>query len=208
MPHLNDSDSSTSDESLMRRFQAGEDEAFQALFNRYSSHLINFAYRFLSSREASEDVAQETFLRVYRGKDRYDATRPFRPWLFSIAVRLASNRLRDQKRHPRVALEGEQDEDGDRQALDLSDTSPLPHAELERRHLAERVKEALKVLPETQRTAVLLARFEGLSYAEIAEAMGTSVTAVKLLLFRARQTLKKVLTPYVEEEDDVQAKEE
>ena len=69
-----------SDESLMSRFQSGEEEAFRALFDRYAPHVVNFAYRHLGSRDDSEDVAQETFLRIYKARDRFDPSRPFRPW--------------------------------------------------------------------------------------------------------------------------------
>jgi RNA polymerase sigma-70 factor, ECF subfamily len=191
-----------SDEELMRRFQSGEDEAFRVLFDRYASHLINFAYRLLSSRDESEDIAQEVLLRVYKGKDRYDPSRPFRPWIFSIASRLISNRLRDRKRHPQVSLNFKPDEDHhDIPTIDLADKSSHPTEEiLEKQQLAQHVQKALADLPENQRTAVLLARFEEMPYEEIAATMGSSVSSVKSLLFRARQTLKAVLTPCVREE--------
>lgn len=191
-----------SDQELMRRFQSGEEEAFRGLLDHYTPHLINFAYRMLSSRDESEDLAQEVFLRVYKGKDRYDPSRPFRPWIFSIASRLISNRLRDRKRHPKVSLDWKPEE-GSREipTIDLPDKSSLrPEETLENRQLAQVVRDALAALPENQRAAVLLARFEEMSYEEIAQTMESTVVAVKSLLFRARQTLKAALTPYVKGE--------
>jgi RNA polymerase sigma-70 factor, ECF subfamily len=188
----------------MGRFQGGDEEGFQTLFDRYAAHLINFAHRSLNSREESEDVAQEVLLRVYRSKDRFDASRPFRPWVFSMAVRLIYNRLRDRKRHPGFSLDQKPDED--RPGPELPDQSPLPSESLEKQHLAREVRKALDGLPENQRTAVLLARFEEMSYTQIAEAMGVSVTAVKSLLFRAKQTLKSSLASHVRPEDEIPQK--
>lgn len=186
------------DESLMRRYQAGEEDTFALLLDRYAAHLINFAYRFLNSREDAEDIAQEVLLRVYRGKERYDPARPFRPWIFSIASRLVSNRLRNRKRRPQVSLDWKPEDGSDADtALDLPDKSyPLPEENLEKQQLARDVQKALETLPENQRTAVLLARFEEMSYEEIAQAMGSSVAAVKSLLFRARRSIITALTPY------------
>ncbi|HMU76164.1 MAG TPA: sigma-70 family RNA polymerase sigma factor [Elusimicrobiota bacterium] len=105
------------DESLMRQFQAGDGEAFDALFDRYSARLINFAFRFLHSREEAEDAAQDVFLRLRGKKERYDPSRPFRPWLFSIASRLVSNRLRQKKRHPLLSIFNREDDEGESPVL-------------------------------------------------------------------------------------------
>lgn len=190
-----------SDEEFMRRFQSGDEQAFRLLFDRYASHLINFAYRMLTSRDEAEDLTQEVLLRVYRAKDHYDPSRPLRPWIFAIASRLISNRLRDRKLHSQVSLDFKPDEDHDAiLASDLPDRASPPSDEiLERQRLVQQVQKALAELPENQRTAVLLARFEEMPYEEIAVAMGNSVSSVKSLLFRARQTLKTILTAYVQE---------
>jgi RNA polymerase sigma-70 factor, ECF subfamily len=181
----------------MARFQGGDEEAFQALFGHYSSRLINFAHRSLRSREEAEDVAQEALLRVYRKKDRYDPARPFRAWLFSIAVRLVSNRRRDSKRHPGLSLDGRPEEGTQGPPPELPDApSGRPEQAVEKQRLVQAVQETLEALPENQRAAVLLARFEGMSYEEIAQALDISEASVKSLLFRARQTLKDSLASY------------
>lgn len=192
-------DSRKTDEAIMACFQAGETDAFQIIFDRYSSHIINFAYRFLGSREEAEDIAQEVFLRIYRAKERYDPKRPFRPWIFSIAAHLISNQRRNSKRHPKEPLEGMlQDSDGSSPRREIEDrSSPKSEELLEKQQIAERVRNALENLPESQRQAVLLARFEEMSYEEIGETMDISLTAVKSLLFRARQNLKLSLASYV-----------
>lgn len=184
----------------MRQFQAGEEGAFETLFTRYASPLVNFTYRFLGSQGEAEDVAQETFLRVYRNKGRYDASRPFRTWLFSIAARLALNQSRNRKRHAQTSLDGQKLDEETGSLLDsLPDpASPAPEEVLRKEALAQAVKNALATLPENQRAAVLLCRYERMPYEEIARTMGCSLTAIKSLLFRARQTLKKMLAPYAE----------
>jgi RNA polymerase sigma-70 factor (ECF subfamily) len=187
------------DESLMRRFQAGDGEAFDVLFDRYSARLINFAHRFLRSKEESEDAAQEVLLRVHGAKDRYDPSRPFRPWLFSIAARLASNRLRHRKRHPFLSIFFRDEVDVDSPLSVDPPDRPLdrPEQTAETTRLAEAVRSSLDKLPESQRTAVVLARFEEMSYEDIAQVMHLSVPSVKSLLFRARQTLKNELRTHL-----------
>lgn len=187
-----------SDESLMVRFQAGSEAAFELLFDRYSSHAINFAYRFLNSRQEAEDIAQEVFLRIYRAKERYDPKRSFRTWFFSIAARLISNQRRFEKRHPKEPLENTSLEEEDHSFINtIADSSCPPSEELlEKKQLARQVQQALKELPKNQRIAILLARFEEMSYEEIAKTMDIPVTAVKSLLFRARQTLKRSLASH------------
>jgi RNA polymerase sigma-70 factor (ECF subfamily) len=198
-----DTNIAVSDELLMERFQSGDAQAFQSVFDRYSSHIINFTYRFLKSREESEDIAQEVFVRVYNQKDRYDASRPFRPWLFSIAMRLTLNRLRDRKRHATFSVDEEKDGDDPKVFSELPDKALVnPPQILERQMTVQKVQEALHALPENQRIAVVLARFEGMSHEEISQVMDISVVAVKSLLFRARQTLKTKLSSYVEKESE------
>ncbi len=186
------------DQALMSCFQEGDPDAFSIIFDRYASHIINFSYRFLNNQQESEDIAQEVLLRVYKGKDRYDSSRPFRPWIFSIAARLLSNRRRDKKRHAEESLDwqSENADEGSQVRFQLEDKSSGvdPQKVTEKNQLALIVQKALKELPENQRIAVILARFEGMSYEDIAQSLDISVSAVKSLLFRARETLKQSLS--------------
>ena len=175
-----------SDESLMRRFASGSEDAFERLFDRYSPRVVGFAARFLGRRAGAEDAAPGGFLRVFRHRERYDPGRPFKPWLFSIASRLVSNRLRDRKRRPQEPLES-----GGPGLLD--DGASIPEDDLERERLAQTVRKAVDALPENQRAAILMARFEGMSYEEISAAMDLSVSSVKSLLFRAKRRLSRAL---------------
>lgn len=179
----------------MRRFKEGAEEAFEEIFDRYSAHIINFLFRFLNSQEELEDIAQEVLLRIYKNKERYDPGRPFRPWIFSIAARLASNHLRHGRRHPQNSLDGASDDvNGANPLSQLPDqTLREPEKTLEKKLLVRSVQEALSKLPENQRIAVLLARFEDMSHEEIAQTLGVSLSSVKSLLFRAKESLKKSL---------------
>jgi RNA polymerase sigma-70 factor (ECF subfamily) len=135
---------------------------------------------------------------LYKGKDRYDARRPFRPWLFSIASRLVIDRLRARKRHQEVALEATIDTRPESRSLIdiLPDASFMkPQDIMEKTEMVQQVREALDGLPENQRIAVLLVRFDEMSYVEVAHTMDLSIAAIKSLLFRAKQTLKRILAP-------------
>jgi len=191
-------DGSDSDESLMSLFQQGDGEAFHTLFDRYCSRVINFSYRFLNSREEAEDITQDLFIRIYRKKLSYDLNSPFRPWLYSIVSRLISNKLRDKKRHPHHSLDWTATgEAGDGFSADSLETSSLAESEIfEKADLIRSVQSAIQALPENQRTAVILSRFESMPYEQIATAMGISLSSVTSLLFRARQTLKKSLLEF------------
>jgi len=177
----------------MRQFQAGDVESFKSIFDRHSQHILNFSFRYLHSRTDAEDVTQEVFLRIHRGKDDYSPNRPFRPWLFTIASRLLSNRVRDIKRRPQISLDSA-DPDATHEAFLVPDrTTPEPAQAAEVAERAAVVRKALNGLPNNQRIALLLCRFDGFSYEQIAEMMETTVSAVKALLYRAHQTLKQTL---------------
>lgn len=189
----------TTDEELMRRFQEGDETAFHRIFDAYALHLVNFAYRFCRSREPAEDIAQETLIRVYKNRHRYESTRPFRPWLFSIAVRLISNKLREWKRHPHRSLDADPEEGGDSPEIRIAASTisaENPEPALESVLLVRLVNEKLDQLPDNQRIAITLLRFHALSYEEIAKTMELTVPAVKSLLFRARTKLLSDLSEY------------
>ena len=187
---------SESDEVLMERFKSGDERAFCVIFDRYTRRLVNFAYRFLHSQRAAEDIAQEVFLRVYKQKELYDDRRPFRPWFYSIASHLVSDHLRTHKRHPEMSLDGQPSHSEESRSLHDMLPAPSrlnPDEVLVTAELCQKVRLVLEALPEKQRLAVSLARFEELPYKEIAQALDISIPAVESLLFRARQTLKQAL---------------
>jgi RNA polymerase sigma-70 factor (ECF subfamily) len=176
------------DAHLMLQVKEGDAGSFELLLNKYRRPLVNYLNRMVQNQAVAEELAQEVFLRVYRARATYEPAAKFTTWLFRIATHLALNALRDS-RHQRK----EQSVDGagpEGQPLQLAD----PRANREDQMLAETrlaaVRQAIGRLPENQRAAVLLHKYEGMDYAQIADALGCSVSAVKSLLFRAYESLR------------------
>ncbi len=184
----------------MMRVKEGDEGAFAQIVERYQDRLIGVFFHMLRDRAAAEDLAQEAFLRVFRARHGYEPTAKFSTWLFRIANNLASNRRRDDSRKREVDLGGSDSGPlGPRpQEQILKDKSALmPARQLARSELQAVVQEALETLNERQRLAVLLHKFEGMSYSDIADAMDLTPAAVKSLLSRAREALRGILEPYV-----------
>lgn len=166
----------------MLRVQAGEAGAFDTLFAQYKRPIVNYARRYLGTMQRAEDAAQETFLRLYRARADYQPTTRFRTYLYRIATNTCLNHLRK-----RDWLAREQP------AEPIDTAFPTPEAALQGEELKARVQKALQALPESQRTALLLLRFEDMSYEEIASVMDTTVPAVKALLNRAKEFMVRQL---------------
>lgn len=188
------------DAGLMLRVAKGDDGAFRTLVARYQDRVLGLAYRYLGDRNGAEDLAQEAFLRVYRARDRYEPVAKFSTWLYRIVVNLCLNEIRSRKNKPAMAL-AVTTETSSNLNLDVADEGERePVARMEEEELAARIREIIAELPENQRIAILLNKYEGLSYVETAEAMETSVMAVKSLLTRARVRIRERLLPYLREE--------
>jgi len=177
------------DADLMARFAAGDDGAFETLMARRRQWVLNLVYRFVGDREEAEDLAQEAFVRLYRARRRYRPTARFSTFLYRLVTNLCLNETRRRQRRPTVVLEAADEV--------AADDSPAKTAT--RRELAAQVQTALRRLPDNQRLAMVLFRFEGLSQREVAEAMECSVGAVEALLHRAGRNLRRDLQEYVEE---------
>jgi len=183
------------DVALMLRVKAGDEEALRELIERHQRAVISVIYRAIGDAWESEDIAQRVFIQVFRSARRYKPTAKFTTWLYTIAHNAIRNEYRRRTRHAAESFDlmtqpGENGEPG-AQLADQRTSDPSQSAiESE---LQEKIKAAVRLLPEAQRTAVILCRFEGLPYEEIAEVLGCSVSAVKSLLHRARETLKENL---------------
>jgi RNA polymerase sigma-70 factor (ECF subfamily) len=179
----------TSDVELMLGVKAGDDACFEALLARYRTPLVVFLYRMVRDRAAAEDLAQEAFLRVFRARTGYAPGAKFTTWLFRIATNLALNWLRDGRRRAQE-LSLDSAEEDDRPALDPPDGGATIEQQILERERALRIREAVAALPEKQRAAVLLHKYQDLGYDEIARILGCSQSALKSLLFRAYETLR------------------
>lgn len=184
----------------MLRVKQGDEDAFTHLMSAYQDRLIGVFFHLLGDQESAEDLAQEVFLRVYRARRTYQPTAKFSTWLFRIANNLASNTRRNRGRRREVSLSvrdsgpwGARPEE----KLLLEKSALLPTRQLDKREMRELVRSALDTLNDRQRMAVLLNKFEGMSYQDIAESMEMSPQAVKSLLSRARESLRMKLEPYV-----------
>lgn len=181
---------------LMGLASAGDMAAFEQLVERHQRLVIGTVGRMLGTNSDAEDIAQQVFVRVWKNVKRYEPRAKFTTWLLKITRNLVFNELRRRSRHPAVPLQSETDEE-ERPLKD--EHAVAPDASLLDHELQEAVDAAIAQLPETQRMAVVLRRYEELSYEEIAEALDQSVSAVKSLLFRARTELRESLKRYLDQ---------
>jgi RNA polymerase sigma-70 factor (ECF subfamily) len=184
------------DTSLMLAFCSGDTGAFRRLVERNTGIVFGLACRYLHDHADAEDVVQDVFLKVYNAAGNYQPTAKFTTWLYRITVNASLNRIRSRKKRSDVSLESGSD-GGDAAFEPAAEGSEGPSSRLEHEELEMKVRQVMAQLPENQRTAVYLRRFEEMSYEEIAQAMETTVAAVKSLLARARQTLKSQLSKYL-----------
>lgn len=190
------------DVRLMLQVREGNAAAFEELVQRYQNRLLTILEHQVGRRELAEDLTQEVFLRVFRARDRYEPGAKFSTWLFTIAHNVASNALRSRSRRREVGVADGNGSDSSAVQLDQlakAASGFMPTRNLDKAEQAEMVRHAVAALSERQRLALLLAKFEGMSYQDIAQSMDLSVQAIKSLLSRARVNLKEILTPYVEQ---------
>jgi RNA polymerase sigma-70 factor (ECF subfamily) len=176
------------DAELMLRVKQGDGTSFGVLLEKHRASVIHFVYRLVQEPAVAEELAQEVFLRVYRSRSSYEPTAKFKTWLFRIATHLALNWLRDE-RHER-GQERLDDVSTDLPVRQVSDRRPSVEQRLVYEVKLEEVRRAVAALPEKQRAAVLMHKYEDMEYTQIAKVLGCSESAVKSLLFRAYETLR------------------
>ena len=176
------------DAELMLRVKEGDDASFAVLLEKYRLPVVHFLYRMVQNHGISEELGQEVFLRVYRSRATYEPTAKFTTWLFRIATHLALNWLRDGKNE-----KGQERLDDDSNApasRDVADRRPSVENSLIRQSRLDEVRRAVASLPEKQRAAVLMHKYEEMEYSQIALVLSCSESAVKSLLFRAYESLR------------------
>ncbi|MCI0434811.1 MAG: sigma-70 family RNA polymerase sigma factor [Gemmatimonadetes bacterium] len=172
----------------MARTRAGDEDAFAHLIQRYLRSAMAVAWEFTDTIEEAEDIVQDAFRRVIDGLDRFDTTRPFRPWLFTILRNTARNAAGARSLRLHRALDDAE-----------PDLAPSPLEQIERAELQARVDAELEMLPEMQRACFRLCILEGMSSVEVAEALGLSDATVRTHVYRARQVMRRIAGPFVDE---------
>ncbi|GAC1653654.1 MAG: sigma-70 family RNA polymerase sigma factor [Gemmatimonadaceae bacterium] len=187
------------DSAVVSSFLSGEERAFQELVERYQTRLLNFVYRTIGDRERAEDLVQEVFIRVYRHLQRFDRSKKFSTWIYTIASNLAKNELRNRSRNPLVLFQtiqrNWQDEE---RPLEFEDPGSRPDDLYRKRHLRELVEASVAKLPEHHRQVFVLRELEGKSYEEIAEITDCNLGTVKSRLNRARSSFASLIAPGLE----------
>ena len=177
-----------SDAELMLRVRDGDGVSFALLLEKHRSSVVHFVYRIVQDFAVAEELGQEVFLRVYRSRATYEPTAKFTTWLFRIATHLALNWIRDGKRERgQERLDAQQD---GAPALQVSDRKPTVEAKMVYNVKLDEIRDAIAALPDKQRSAVIMHKYEEMEYSQIASVLGCSESAVKSLLFRAYETLR------------------
>jgi RNA polymerase sigma-70 factor (ECF subfamily) len=187
-----------SDAAIMLRVAAGDEAGFNFLVGKYHRPIIHFLFRMVQNQAVAEELAQEVFLRVYRSRESYRAEAKFTTWLYRIATNLAVNHARDT-RHERasksVYLDAADEDTGT--TPDVADDEPTVEQHLMREERMAAIRKHVMALPERQRMAVLMHKYQGMDYRQIGEVLKLSESATKSLLFRAYQTLRDKLKDFV-----------
>ena len=187
------------DGRLVMQHLAGDAQAFGALVDRYQTRLLNFVNRTIGDRERAEDLVQEAFVRVFRHLHRFDQTKKFSTWIYTIASNLAKNELRNRHRSPLVLFQTiKKNWEADHRPLQFEDATARPDDLFRKRFLKEAVDQCVERLPEHHRAVFVLRELEGKSYAEIAEITGCNLGTVKSRLNRARNSFAQLIGTLLE----------
>jgi len=186
------------DADLMLRVRDGDDSAFDYLVAKYRRPMLGFMYRVARNPSVAEELAQEVFLRVYRARQTYNAEAKFSTWLYRIASNLSVNYIRDTKHErPEMSVSLDEPDEETGTTLDLPDQRLNAEQDILRRERLQAIRKHVEALPERQRLAVIMHKYQGMEYREIAEVLKISESATKSLLFRAYETLRDRLKEFI-----------
>ena len=191
-------DGGVSDAEMMLRVKAGDDSAFNYLVQKYRRPIISFMYRMAHNSTVAEDLAQEVFLRVYRSRGNYEPTAKFSTWLYRIATNLGVNHARDTRHErPENITNLDQPDEETGQTPDLADKAPTIEEQIMRRERLTAIRQKVEALPDRQKMAVVMHKYQQMDYKQIAEVLKLSESATKSLLFRAYETLRTQLKEFI-----------
>jgi RNA polymerase sigma-70 factor (ECF subfamily) len=186
------------DAEVMLRVKAGDQSAFDFLVQKYRRPLVGFMYRMARNAAAAEDLAQEVFLRVYRSRQSYEASAKFTTWLYRIATNLAVNHVRDtRKERPEVTVSLDEPDEETGTTMDVADGTITAEEALVRRERMLAIRSRVEGLPERQRLAVIMHKYQQMDYKQISDVLKLSESATKSLLFRAYETLRDQLKEFI-----------
>ena len=186
------------DRADMTRLAGGDGAALNDLMARHAEKLFHYLIRCLQNEEDAADLAQETFVRVYQNRAKFEPSQRFSTWLYAIATNLVKDRYRYRTRHPQVSLDAENPVTGGDFRQDLAEEQPIPREHLEAQERAETVRRAVAALPEELRTPLILSEYEELSHTETGAILKCSAKAVEARVYRARKRLKTLLGSLLE----------
>jgi RNA polymerase sigma-70 factor (ECF subfamily) len=186
------------DAEVMLRVKAGDQSAFDYLVQKYRRPLVSFMYRMARNTTVAEDLAQEVFLRVYRSRQTYEASAKFTTWLYRIATNLAVNHARDTRHErPEVTVSLDEPDEETGTTMDVADGKISAEEALVRRERMLAIRGKVEALPERQKLAVIMHKYQQMDYKQIAEVLKLSESATKSLLFRAYETLREQLREFL-----------
>ncbi len=186
------------DAQIMLQVKSGDTSAFDYLVQKYRRPMLSFMYRMAHNTAVAEDLAQEVFLRVYRSRENYEASAKFTTWLYRIATNLAVNHARDRRHErPENTVSLDQPDENTGLTMDVPDTSLTAEEDIVRRERLAAIRQRVQALPERQKMAVVMHKYQQMDYRQIADVLKLSESAVKSLLFRAYETLRVQLQEFV-----------
>ena len=191
-------DAEEQDRLDMARLVAGHGAALNLLMERHAEKLFHYLARALQNEADAEDLAQESFVRVYQNRMKFDSRQKFSTWLYAIASNLVRDRFRWRSRHPQVSLDAANEATGSNFGESLPEQKPLPSETVQMEERAKIVRRAVAALPEKWRLPLVLAEYEEKSHAEIGEILGCSAKAVEVRIYKARQELRASLGHWLE----------
>ena len=187
-----------SDAAVMLRAKAGDQAAFDYLVQKYRRPMLSFMYRMAHNAAVAEDLAQEVFLRVYRSRESYEASAKFTTWLYRIATNLAVNHARDTRHErPEVQVSLDEPDDDSGTTFEVPDRNLNAEQAIMVRERMLAIRRKVEALPEQQRLAVIMHKYQQMDYKQIAEVLKKSESATKSLLFRAYETLREQLKEFI-----------